>query len=169
MPLLRYISQAAYQFAHELCHMRIPFFVGEDLRWFEESVCEMASHFFLRKLSQELANEKFNGCPALQRYAPKFSEYSAKVLEGAKEVDLTSERQMRRFTLNCYLRDENLYVAKLLLPIFEKNPGLWEAVLYLGHIPSGFGVTDSLEIWKKTACREEQAIEEIRGLFLTRL
>ena len=42
---LRYISQAAYQFAHELCHMRIPFFVGEDLRWFEESVCEMASHF----------------------------------------------------------------------------------------------------------------------------
>ena len=53
---LVYISQAAYQFAHELCHMRIPFFVGEDLRWFEESVCEMASHFFLKKLSIELAN-----------------------------------------------------------------------------------------------------------------
>ena len=40
--------------------MRIPFFVGEDLRWFEESVCEMASHFFLRKLSLELTNEKYN-------------------------------------------------------------------------------------------------------------
>jgi hypothetical protein len=76
---------------------------------------------------------------------------------------------MRRFTLNCYLRDENLYVAKLLLPIFEKTPGLWEAVLYLGHVPSGFGVTDSLEIWKTTACREEKAIEEIRGLFLPSL
>ena len=117
---LRYISQAAYQFAHELCHTY------------------------------------------------KFSEYSAQILEGAKEIDLTSERQIRRFTLNCYLRDENLYVAKLLLPIFEKNPGLWEAVLYLGHVPSGFGVTDSLEIWKKTACREEKAIEEIRGLFSRR-
>ena len=56
---LRYVSQAAYQFAHELCHMRIPFFVGEDFRWFEESVCEMASHFFLRKLALELANEKY--------------------------------------------------------------------------------------------------------------
>ena len=165
---LRYISQAAYQFAHELCHMRIPFFVGEDLRWFEESVCEMASHFFLRKLSLELTNEKYNDYPALQKYAHKFSEYSAQILEGAKEIDLTSERQIRRFTLNCYLRDENLYVAKLLLPIFEKNPGLWEAVLYLGHVPSGFGVTDSLEIWKKTACREEKAIEEIRGLFSRR-
>ncbi len=166
---LMYISQAAYQFAHELCHMRIPFFVGEDLRWFEESVCEMASHFFLKKLSLELANEKYKDHPALQRYAPKFSEYSAQVLNGAKEVDLTSELQMRRFTLNCYLRDENLYVAKLLLPIFERNPGLWEAVLYLGHVPSGFGVTDSLEIWKTTARHEEEAIEEIRGLFIQSL
>ena len=162
---LRYVSQAAYQFAHELCHMRIPFFVGEDLRWFEESVCEMASHFFLRKLAVMLASEKYKDHPAIQRYAPKFREYSEHVLEGAREVDLTSELQMRRFTLNCYLRDENLYVAKLLLPIFEKNPGLWEAILYLGHVPSGFGVTDSLEIWKSTACREEDAIEEIRGLF----
>ena len=166
---LVYISQAAYQFAHELCHMRIPFFVGEDLRWFEESVCEMASHFFLKKLSIELANEKYKDRPALQRYAPKFSEYSAQVLKGAKEVDLTSELQIRRFTLNCYLRDENLYVAKLLLPIFERNPGLWEAVLYLGHVPSGFGVADSLEIWKTTARREENAIEEIRGLFIRSL
>ena len=84
-------------------------------------------------------------------------------------MDLTSELQIRRFTLNCYLRDENLYVAKLLLPIFERNPGLWEAVLYLGHVPSGFGVADSLEIWKTTARREENAIEEIRGLFIRSL
>ena len=166
---LRYVSQAAYQFAHELCHMRIPFFVGEDFRWFEESVCEMASHFFLRKLALELANEKYADHRALQRYAPKFREYSERILEGAKKVDLTSELQMRRFTLNCYLRDENLYVAKMLLPIFEKNPGLWEAVLYLGHVPSGFSVPDSLEIWKSTVCREENAIEEIRRMFLSRL
>jgi hypothetical protein len=166
---LQYVSQAAYQFSHELCHMRIPFFVGEDLRWFEESVCETASHFFLRKLANELSDEKYADHPALMRYAPKFSEYSARVLDGAKEVDLTSKHQMRRFTLNCYLRDENLYVAKLLLPIFEKNPGLWEAVLYLGHVPSGFCVTDSLEIWKTTARREESAIEEIRSLFLSSL
>jgi hypothetical protein len=57
----------------------------------------------------------------------------------------------------------------LLLPIFEKNPGLWEAVLYLGHVPSGFCATDSLEIWKTTARREESAIEEIRSLFLSSL
>ena len=162
---LRYVSQAAYQFAHELCHMRIPYFVGEDLRWFEESVCETASHFFLRKLAIELASEKFKDHPAIRRYAPKFREYSEKMLEGAGEVDLTSELQMRRFTLNCYLRDENLYVAKLLLPIFERNPGWWEAILYLGHVPSGFGVTGSLEIWKSTVCREEDAIEEICELF----
>ena len=163
---LQYVSQAAYQFAHELCHMRIPFFVEEDLRWFEESVCETASHFFLRKLAAELANEKYKGHPALQRYAPKFREYSENVLKGAKEVDLTSGRQMRRFALNCYLRDENLYVAKLLLPIFERNPGLWEAILYLGHVPCGFSAADSLEIWKSTACCEKKAIEEIRELFL---
>ena len=76
---------------------------------------------------------------------------------------------MRRFALNCYLRDENLYVAKLLLPIFERNPGLWEAILYLGHVPCGFSAADSLEIWKSTACCEKKAIEEIRELFLQSL
>lgn len=162
----RFVSQAAYQFAHELCHMRIPFFVGDDLRWFEESVCEMASHFFLRRLAAELAAGKYDDHPALRKYAPKFATYSAEILSGGKTIDLHSERQMRRFTLNCYLREENLYVAKCLLPIFEENPVLWEAVLYLGHVPDGFGVVDSIEIWKKTAGCGEEAIDEIRNLFL---
>ncbi len=162
---MQYVSQAAYQFAHELCHMRIPFCVGEDLRWFEESVCEMASHFFLRELSVEFAHAKYADHPLLMSYAPKFAAYSAAILDGAKEVDLRSERQKRRFVMNCYLREENLYAAKLLLPIFEENPKLWEAILYLGHVPDGFGVTDSLEIWRKTAGVEGDAIGRIAELF----
>ena len=41
-------SQAAYQFSHEYCHYMIPDDVCENLRWFEESICELSSHFFFR-------------------------------------------------------------------------------------------------------------------------
>lgn len=163
---MRYVSQAAYQFAHELCHMRIPFFVVDDLRWFEESICEMASHYFLKKLSMYFANEANPAPAALKNYAPKFASYSASILEGAKAVDLTSELQMRRFTLDCYLREENLYVAKLLLPVFEEHPELWEALLYLGHIPAGFSLGDSLEIWRNTAGFAEEAISQVKSLLV---
>lgn len=45
-------SQAAFQFAHELCHYCIPDDVPGNLRWLEESICQTASVFFLRRLTQ---------------------------------------------------------------------------------------------------------------------
>ena len=44
-------NQAAYQFSHELCHMLIPKNVIDELRWLEESICETASYFFLKRIS----------------------------------------------------------------------------------------------------------------------
>ena len=44
-------SQAAYQFSHELCHYMIPDTVCQNLGWLEESICETASYYFLKKLT----------------------------------------------------------------------------------------------------------------------
>lgn len=40
----------AYQFAHEYCHFQIGGNVPPQLRWFEESLCELASYFFLPRI-----------------------------------------------------------------------------------------------------------------------
>ena len=42
-------SQIIYQLAHELCHYFIKKGIKNDeLKYFEESLCELSSHFFLR-------------------------------------------------------------------------------------------------------------------------
>ena len=49
-----YWSMYAYQFAHELCHVLIGFdrFKGHKHRWFDETLCEMASLFSLYRISE---------------------------------------------------------------------------------------------------------------------
>lgn len=161
---IRYVSQAAYQFSHEMCHFRIPYLVAENLRWLEESICETASHFYMRRLAHVLAARADR--PLLREYAPRFSEYSVNVMRETKEIDLTSPLQIRRLELNWYLREENRSVARRLLPLFESHPSLWQAVPYLGDIPPGFSLKDSVAIWKKISpAGSRQAIEELQLLF----
>lgn len=161
---IQYVSQAAYQFSHEMCHYRIPYLVAENLKWLEESVCESASHFFMRRLAHVLSTK--SNYTVLKEYAPRFIAYSENVLKDCRKVDLHSPLQIRRMELNWYLREENRCVAGQLLPLFEKRPVLWQAVPFLGDIPPEFSLPDSFTIWKKISpavCR--QAIEEMQNIF----
>ncbi len=49
-----YWSQYVYQFAHELCHVLTRFdrFKGHKHKWFEETLCELASLFALHRLAE---------------------------------------------------------------------------------------------------------------------
>lgn len=162
---IRYVSQAAYQFAHEMCHYRIPYLVADNIRWLEESVCETASHFFMRKLAQSFSTR--SDYPELKSYAPQFVRYSEEVLRDSREVDYRAPGQIRRMELNWYLRQENRCVAATLLPLFEKRPVLWQAVPVLGNIPPGFNLEDSFAIWIKTApAVTRRALCEMRDIFL---
>lgn len=160
----RYPSQAVYQFAHELCHFRIEYPVCASLRWLEESFCEAGSHFVLRRLGPSVFQD--GGYAALADYAPRFAKYSAELLQTARRVDLTDPGQIRRFTMNCYLREENLFAAGLLLEFLEQRPDLWRAVPCLGLVPEGFSFYDSLSIWRQH-CPEElrSAVDRVCGIF----
>ena len=159
-----YPSQAVYQFAHELCHFRIENPVCGSLRWLEESFCEAGSHFVLRRLAPAVFRE--SGHKALAEYAPKFTKYSEEILKTAKNVDLTDPDQIRRFMMNCYLREENLCAAENLLKVFSERPDLWRAVCYLGHVPEGFSFYDSLSIWKQHCPAElHSAVDLVFGIF----
>lgn len=45
-------SRVAYQLAHEMCHFVIGSDVPQNLRWLEESICELSSYYFLPRLAK---------------------------------------------------------------------------------------------------------------------
>lgn len=52
--------QLAYQFAHEYCHHLINGPMdGENISsyWFEESICELSSNYFMRRIAQRWIEE----------------------------------------------------------------------------------------------------------------
>ena len=133
-----YWSWYAFQFAHELCHVLSPF---ENLKsnpnnWFHESICEVASLFTLRCMAEAWrTNPPF---PHWKDYAGSLARYAhericcekAQLPQGATLASwlLSNEDTLRS---DPYQRDKNSIVAHALLPIFERNPQCWNAVLCL--------------------------------------
>ena len=123
-----YWSQLAYQFCHELCHYLIPHEVIHSLRWFEESICESASLFFMYRLASYWKTHSLLKQP---EYADKIFSY----------VDST-KNEFHSFNLSDlsdpdspishkflekdgeYHRMHNRYIANNLLPIFNSHEGL---------------------------------------------
>jgi len=161
-------SQYVYQFSHELCHMMITGNVPKHLRWFEETICELSSFFFLSLISEQWET---NPPEHWRDYAPAFFKYKINVMKKAKEL-LQSE------TLSAYItkmlpalsedpckRDINALVANNLLPIFVKNPGLWKDVPNLGKIPEDITFSESLKTWKNLSANKI-AVENIIDILI---
>lgn len=129
-----YWTQFIYQFSHEFCHHLIPRPVPKKLRWFEESLCELASHFFLLKSAEMWAiappYESWRPfAPAVLSYeinAQKTASFFpiSDLLRPGSEILMFLER-------NEYQRDFNKNVALKLLPFFIDNPCLWNIIYAL--------------------------------------
>jgi len=140
-----YWAQFAYQFAHEFCHAlaghsndwRKPWIADPKANhWLEESFCETASLYALRAMGRSWqASPPF---PNWKSYAPSLTGYAADRLENTKATLAEdsgfipwfreNEDAMR---VNATLREKNNVVARMLLPVFEKEPSGWEAVTSL--------------------------------------
>lgn len=160
-------SQAAYQFSHELCHYMIPHDVCEKLRWFEESICEVSSYFFLPILSEQWKKQNVpymtaSGIP----YADSFSSYVEENMTHDIIFDIHSQTELLSLENDCYQREKNRYTSKLLLPIFKKNPLIWHAVPYLCKISGNQSFLNSLTEWISISPAESQiGLQEILQLF----
>lgn len=128
-------AQYAFQFSHELCHIYCRY--DEDQHgndWFEESVCEMASLFVLRKMS-----ESWKSDPPFDHwkdFAPRLADYAEDRLQDSRLKEgqtLADWYQMHRTELHGSTKKRalNQVVAGELLPLFEAAPEHWEAVWYL--------------------------------------
>lgn len=158
--------QYAYQFAHELCHVLSNFdhkelqggVVPTGNQWFEEALCETASLVTLRRLAAS-----WDARPPSRKwlgYGPMFAEYAGHLLgeshrhlAGDQTFDGWFSENQAALRDNPYLRAKNELVATRLLPVFERDPTLWQVIAYLNPSPASAGKPffEYLEDWQE-AC-----------------
>lgn len=136
--------QYAYQFSHELCHILSNFdhkdrqgeTVASANQWFEESLCETASLFTLKRLAASWVKHppKRNWIG----YGPVFAAYADQLLaQPHRRLPLSQsfgnwyEENRSSLQASPYLREKNELVATTLLPLFEREPEMWQAIAYL--------------------------------------
>lgn len=173
-------DKLAYQFSHECCHIACNYRVGDNSNlWFEESLCEAASFFTLRRMAVT-----WRAAPPYQNwvtYSVKLEEYATQVME-TFEVDgktVTVEKLEDRTLADWYREHEadlrkdpinrplNKVVAIALLPLLERHPENWRAVSYLNlqeKRPLPF--REYLQEWHDAAPENEQKfVVEVAKLF----
>lgn len=142
-------SQFAFQFVHEFCHAlaqhsEVGIRGSHEPRhanlWFEECLCETASLFALRRMSETWRTRApyrnwRSYAPALARYASDrlgLREHRLAAGENFPAWFAQNEPAMRA---KADLREKNTVVASQLLPLFDAAPENWEAITFLNHGP----------------------------------
>lgn len=144
--------QYAYQFSHELCHILSNFdhkerqgeTVATGNQWFEESLCETASLFTLRRMAVSWAEHppgrKWIGYgKVFGSYADHLLAESHRRLPANQTLSQWYAENQPALHDNPYLREKNELVATMLLPLFEKDPSMWRAIAYLNANPASAG------------------------------
>ena len=136
-----YWSQYAYQFAHEFAHVlsnydRNSHRLVQRNQWFDESLCETASLFALRKLSATWL--KGQVLPFAQSYGAALHAYGGELLAQPHRALPAKASFVDWYRGNAavldrtpYARERNELVAGVLLPLFEQNPEAWSTLGYL--------------------------------------
>ena len=151
-----YWSQLAYQFAHEYCHVFSKHWKVSNQHpnmWFAEALCELASLWCLRQTGEDwLAGDA--PYPNWQSYGQSLKDYvdnhikDTPTFESAEAFAAWLTSNLDALSKDRTRRDLNTVVALRLLPLFQKDPRLWQAVPYLNSdIQSGDGFRDHLQRW----------------------
>lgn len=162
-------AQFAYQFAHEFCHICCRYQRNRETtnpnRWFEESLCETASLFALRRMAREwavqapYANWK-EFAPNLESYAEDLLKNGGRTLPAGVSLPAWFRENEASMRTNATLRDRNAVVAGVLLPLFESDPAQWGAVGTLNDGPGAPGQSFAgfLRAWRERAPRRHAAL-----------
>lgn len=170
-------ARYAYEFAHELSHILSNYehHVFSKMttfnQWFEEALCETASIYALKRLA--VAWEIAPPYPHWAAYAPAFERHAQRLLTEPRrrlphDMSLAGwlERNEPELRSNPYLRGHNEIVANLLLPLFEENPQIWEAIGYLNPGAKSSSFREYLRSWHASAPEDyKDIIRYIMALF----
>ena len=128
-----YWAQYAFQFAHEVGHILCGYdAVQSGNHFLEESICEAASLFALRRMAETWKDRP--PYPNWAGYAPHLRRYAQDRIDAAKLPPGQSLADWYRanadaLRANATDREKNLVIAAALLPLFEADPtSAWSAV-----------------------------------------
>jgi hypothetical protein len=167
-------AQYAYQFSHEFCHILCNYKKGgAQNKWFEESLCELASIYSLRRMSEEWkTNPPY---PNWKSYSAALHAYAQDLIAKTEvPADLAGWYEANRQALagKADDRPKNRVLAVRLLPLFEQHPELWGAIAYLnkGGKRNDQDFAAYLQEWHDQAPRQYgPRIAEIAGLLGVKL
>jgi cyanophycinase len=130
-------SQLAFQFAHEFCHIQCNYRDANTANlWFEESLCETASLFALKRMATTWKTKPPYG--NWKSYAASLGDYAEERIKATESRDgLTLAKWFARheaaLRANATDRGKNQVVAVAVLPLLEKGPEHWAAIRYLNR------------------------------------
>ena len=127
-----YWSQYVFQFSHELCHILVNFdrVRGHRHKWFEESLCELASLFVLHRLVRRFRRFPPPDVLDARGYAPHFGTYAAERVARVRlpppgQLPSWLAEHLPRLEDNAEDRSLNLVVATAMLDSFLADDSLW--------------------------------------------
>lgn len=167
-----YYAQYVYQFAHEYCHYQIPFSPVQELRWLEESICELASLYTLRQVDKQW--ESNPPYPNWQDYHSNFTKYAENEEKNYEFINLNFSVEpddvLSYLRRNEYDRPKNRYIALKLLPLFYQHPELWHAVPFLCRVNERRTFHLALKEWQQVSPPESRAaLAELALIFSIKL
>lgn len=139
-----YWAQWIYQFSHEYCHHIINGkFTSEinGLIWFEETICELSSMFYLHLIANEWENSIHE---RLRHFVPNLRSYLDDLLlqNYQYHTGLSPDVTFRVWLSDSlpllqqpeYHRNYYRAIASQMFPLFVENPFLWKIILYFGDM-----------------------------------
>lgn len=138
-----YWAQYAYQFSHEICHVLCGY--ENDCQgnlWFEETLCEVASLYCLRRMSVEWrTNAPYENWKSFSPALRDYTDDIGRNLEDYLEITRTGlpayyRKHARHLSTNATDRGKNGAMALVLLAAFERQPRHWDAIRWLNSSPS---------------------------------
>lgn len=174
-----YWSQYVYQFSHELCHVLTHFdsYKKHKHKWFEESLCELASLHVLRSLAKVWKDDPPSGVYGASEFARHHHSYAERVeskttIPHQSHLSAWLNRNIDLLEKNSTCRELNRIVAVSLLSSFRENPALWRDCGWLNcwDIRKDSTFSEYLDSW--TDClrehgpkQESRAPDIVRQLF----
>ncbi len=135
-----YWSQYVYQFSHELCHILTNFdsFKKHKHKWFEESLCELASLHVLRSLARGWKEHPPSGVFEASAFAKHHLSYAEEVerktpVPPQSDLPAWLHRNIGLLEDDPTRRELNRVVAVSLSADFRQTPALWRDCRWLNR------------------------------------
>ncbi len=131
-------AQLAFQFSHEFCHIVCNYREARNPQlWFEETMCECASLYSLRRMAEEWTTEPpYSNWKSYSASLARYADDRIKTQEDRKEsVAHFYKDNLAELERKGTNRELNKYFATKLLPLFETTPAAWQSLRYLNLGP----------------------------------